>query len=122
MAEKKEDWYDKMKRLAQKAENLIDKQVDKLEKSGVLDKIEEKIDQSGEYVGKKIEQFKQSDIPDKIDDFVERTDKSARETIKKSQETGDKISKKVEDIIDDLKTRTRKKSSKPEKPCSNELS
>ncbi len=124
MTRKKEDFYDKIKRLANKAEDLIDKQVDKLEKSGVLDKIEEKIDQSGVYMGKKIEQFKKSNIPDKIDDFVDQTEKSARETIKKSQDVGDKISTKIEDIIDDLKTRTRHKPNnpkKPEKPESKEL-
>ncbi len=120
MTKKKEDFYDKMKRLANKAENLIDKQVDKLEKSGVLHKIEGKIDQSGAYIGKKIEQFKQSDIPNKIDDFVDHTEKSTRETIEKSKDVGDKISKKVEDIIDDLKTRTSHKPGKPEETTSKE--
>jgi ElaB/YqjD/DUF883 family membrane-anchored ribosome-binding protein len=109
MAKQKGDFYDWLKSFAEKTENLIDKQVEKLEKKGVLDRIEKQIDKAGDFVGDKITQFKNSDVPDKVDNIVDKTDKKAREVIEKSQETGDKISEKVEGVIDDIKRRTSQK-------------
>lgn len=100
MSTKKNTWISLAKRLAQKTTKLIDEQVEKLEKNGVPDKIEQKIEQSGAYVGKKIEQFKKSDIPDKIDHLVERTDKSVRETISKLQAASSKTPNKPTDLPD----------------------
>ena len=65
MTEKNEDFFDKFKKLAEKAENVIDEQVDKLQKSGMVDKISDNIDKTGDYAGEKIEQFKKSEYPDK---------------------------------------------------------
>jgi hypothetical protein len=109
MAKEKTDFYDMFKRFAEKTENMIDKQVDKLNKSGVLDQIEGYINKSGDYVGKQIEKFKESDVPNKVDNVVDKTDKKARKVIEKTQETGDKISEKVEGIIEDIKARTNQK-------------
>ena len=115
MENKNEDFYDKMKRLAKKTEELMDRQVEKLKKSGTLDKVNDYADKTEDYIEEKVEQFKQSDIPDKVDDFVEKTEKKAGEVIKKAQVAGDKFSEKVEDFFDDIKNRTSKKSEKETK-------
>lgn len=90
MAEKKGDWFDKLKRLAEKTEDLIDRGVDKLNEKGVPDKIERYINKAEDYVGKKVDQFKQSEIPDKVDEVVEKTDKKIREVIRKTEQTFDR--------------------------------
>ena len=50
MTEKKEDLYDKMKRFAEKTENFIEGQVDKLRKNGTLDKASEYADRTSNYL------------------------------------------------------------------------
>ena len=79
----KEDFYDKMKRVAEKTEAFIENQVDKLKKSGAIDKANEYADKTSEYIEKKAKQSKESDIPDKVDAWVEKTEEKAREVIKK---------------------------------------
>jgi len=106
MAAKNEDFWDKIKRLAEKTENIIEDQVEKLKKSGALDKIDHYAEKTGDYIGEKIDQFNQSDIPDKIDDFAEKT-------AKKTREAGDKISEKVENWVDSLKTGKNQKEGNP---------
>lgn len=83
MTEKKEDLYDKMKRFAEKTENFIEGQVDKLRKNGTLDKATEYADKTTDYIEKKAKQFQESDIPDKVDAWVDKTEVKAREVIKK---------------------------------------
>jgi geranylgeranyl pyrophosphate synthase len=106
MTNKKEDFLSKISRLAQKAENLIENEVEKFKESGAVDKISDYIDKTGEYVEGKIEDFKNSDIPDQVDDFVEKTEKKAGEVIKQVQVAGDKLSEKVEGAIDKMKDRS----------------
>lgn len=113
MAEKKDDFYEKTKKLAEKAENLIEKQVEKLKKSGVIDDVEGYINKTGDFVEGKIDQFKKSDIPDKVDNFVEKTGKNAEKVIKKAQIIGDKISGKVEDMVDNIKFRSKQEENQP---------
>lgn len=112
MESKKEDFYDKLKRLAEKTEDIIDEQVEKLKKSGVIDDIEKSIDKAGDYIENKIEEFKKSDIPDKVDDFVEKTEVKVKEVIKKAGVVGDKISDKIEDVVDNLQGRSKSKENK----------
>ena len=119
MENKKEDFYDKMKRFAEKTEDFIDDQVEKLRKSGTLDKISEYAEKTEDYIEKKVEEFKKSDIPDKVDDFVEKTEKKASRVIKKAGEIGDKISEKIEAAADDIKNRVKSKSKNPPPEDSN---
>ena len=112
MEKGKEDFYEKIQRLAEKTEKLIDKQVEKLKESGVVDKISDYADKTEDFVENKIEQFKKSNIPNKVDDFIEKTEKKAGEVIKKVQVVGDKISEKVEDFVDDIKNRSDQKGNK----------
>jgi len=109
MDDNKIDFLEKAKRLAAKAEDLIEKQIEKLNKSGVVDEISDYIDKSGDFVKEKIADFNKSDIPDKVDDFVEKTEKKAGEVIEQAQVVGDKISKKVEDVIDNIKGKSNAK-------------
>ena len=95
MTEKKEDLYEKLKRFAEKTENLIDDQFEKLKKSGVIDDIEKAIDKTGDFIENKIEEFKKSDIPDKVEEFVEKAEVKAGEVIKKAGDFGDKVSEKI---------------------------
>ncbi len=113
MARQKEDFYDKLKRYAEKTENLMDGQVEKLKKSLVIDDIDGYINKAGDFEEDKIDKFKKSDVPDKVDDFVEKTEKKAGEVIKNSQETVYKISEKVDGSMDDILKRSSKKSEKP---------
>ena len=112
MTEKKEDFFDKFKKFAEKAENMIDEQVDKLQKSGVIDKISDYVDKAGDFAEEKIDQFKKSEYPGKIDNVVKKTEQKAQEVIKKAEDIGEKISDKVEDFIDDINARTNQKSNK----------
>jgi hypothetical protein len=113
MENKKEDFYDKVKRFAEKTEDFIDEQVEKLKKNGTLDKITEYADKTEDFIEKKVEQFKNSDIPDKVDEFVEKTEKKASEVIKKAGEVGDKVSEKIEDFVDGIQHRAKKNKSNP---------
>jgi galactokinase/mevalonate kinase-like predicted kinase len=108
MAKKKEDFYDIFKKIARKTEDVIDDQVEKLNKSGAIDKMDNYITQTGDFVAKKIDQFQKSDIPDKVDDFVDKTEQ-------KTREMSDKMSKKAEDLIDGFKTRSGTKENQPSK-------
>jgi len=108
MTKKKEDFYDIFKKIVRKTEDIIDDQVDKLNKSGVIDKIDDYITHTGDYVGKKINQFQKSDIPDQVNDFIDKTEE-------KTRKMSDKMSGKVEDIIDDIKARTGTKEKTPSK-------
>lgn len=113
MSKKKEDFYDIFKKIVRKTEDVIDDQVDKLNKSGVIDKIDDYITHTGDYVGKKIDQFQKSDIPDKVDGFIDKTEE-------KTREMSDKISGKVEGVIDNIKGRKDTKEKTPlEKDDSN---
>ena len=46
MTDKKEDFLSKISRLAEKAEDLIENEVEKLKESGVVDKISDYIDKT----------------------------------------------------------------------------
>ena len=113
MAEKKEDFYDIFKKIVRKTEDVIDGQIDKLNKSGVIDKIDNYITHTGDYVGKKIGQFQKSDIPGKVDDFMDKTEQ-------KTREVSDKMAEKAEDIIDGFKARTGAKEDQPPKEDTNQ--
>lgn len=112
MENKKEDFYDKLKRFAEKTENLIDDQFEKLKKSGIIDDIEKAIDKTGDFIENKIEEFRKSDITDKVDDFVEKAEIKAGEVIKKAGDVGDKVSGKIEEVADDIKNRFKQKPGK----------
>ena len=112
MENKKDDFYDKLKRFAEKTEDIIDEQVEKLKKSGVIDDIEKNIDKAGDYIEKKIEEFKKNDVTDKVDDFVEKTEKKAEEVIKKAGVIGDKVSEEIEGVADEIKERFKQKPGK----------
>jgi len=114
MDDKNDDFLNKIKNLAKKAEDVIENEVEKLKESGVVDKISDQMDKTGEYVDGKIEEFKKSDIPDKVDDFVEKTERKAGEVIKKVQVAGDKVSEKVEEVIDHIKNRPKPKDKTPD--------
>jgi len=118
MEKKKEDFYDKMKRFAEKTEDFIDEKVEKLKNSGTLDKINEYADKTEDYIEKKVDEFKKSDIPDKVDTWVKKTEEKAADVIKKAGEVGEKVSEKIEDVADDLKARFKKKENKPPEPNS----
>ena len=109
MEEKKENWLDKAKKLADKAEDLIEDQVEKLKKSKVVDKVEDLVEKAGDFVEDKIDDFKKSDIPGKIDDFSEKVEKKASGVIKKAGEIGDKVSEKIEEFGEKLIKKPAKK-------------
>ncbi len=108
MEQKKEDFYGKMKRFAEKTEDFIEGQVDKLRKNGTLDKATEYADKTTDYIEKKAKQFQESDIPDKVEDWVDKTEEKAREVIKK-----------VDDFMGDLHKKSKQKKNKPEEHSEN---
>lgn len=116
MEKQKEDFYDKVKRFAEKTEDFIDDQVEKLKKNGTLDKINEYADKTEDYIERKVNEFKKSDIPDKVDAWVEKTEEKAAEVIKKAGDVGDKVSEKIEEVADDIKARFKKKENTSPEP------
>lgn len=108
MTQKKEDFYDKMKRFAEKTEDFIEDQVDKLKKSGTLDKAAEYADKTTDYIEKKAKEFQKSETYDKVDEWVDKTDKKAREVIKK-----------VDDFMGDLHNKSKQNKNKPEESSEN---
>lgn len=108
MENKNDDFLSKVSRLAEKAEDYIETEVEKIRESKALEKIESYIDKTGDYVEEKIEDFKNSDIPDKVDDFIEKTEKKTGEAFKKAQVVSDKVSDKIEEVFEKIKDRTSK--------------
>lgn len=108
MEQKKDDLFEKMKRFAEKTEDFIEDQVDKLKRNGTLDKATEYADKTTDYIEKKAKQFQESETYEKIDEWVDKTDKKAREVIKK-----------VDDFMGDLHNKPKQNKNKPEESSEN---
>ena len=94
MKQEKEDIFDKLKRFADKTEDFIEEQVDKLKESGALNKATDYADKTSGLIEKKAKQFKESDISNKINNWVDKTEVKAKEVIKKVDDFMGELHKK----------------------------
>lgn len=117
---KEESLLDKAKRLAEKADDFIDENVEKLKKTKAFESVSGAVDKAGDYVEEKVAEVKQGKMKDKLHAFADKAEAKAEEELAKAKEAGkklaDKTAKKLEDLADDLRNKA-KDDKTPEKPA-----
>lgn len=115
-----EGFLGKAKKLVDKADDLIDENVEKLKKSKAFESVTGAMDKAGDYIGNKVEEVKQGKIKEKLGAFAGKAEVKAEEEISKAKEAGKKFAGKAADKLEDIADEIRKKTKDdktPEKPA-----
>ena len=106
----KESWKEKAKKLLKKADNFIDKNVEKVKKTKAFEDVTKAAKKAEDFVEDKIEDVKKSGIKEKLNEFADKAESEAREQFTKAKEFGKKVAGKTADKLDDIAGNLRKKS------------
>ena len=113
-----EGLLDKAKKIAEKADDFIDENVEKLKKSKAFESVTGAMDKAGDYVENKVEEAKQGKLKEKLQAFADKAEDKAAGELSKAKEAGKKFAgkaaNKLEDIAEEIRNKT-KNDKTPEK-------
>ncbi|MCE1198556.1 MAG: hypothetical protein LWW85_06270 [Marinilabiliales bacterium] len=98
-----EDFLDKTKEMAEKAEALLNEKAEKVKNSETYARFSEAVEEVGEYVEKKVDEWKEGEYPDKIEALRNKVEAKAEEIIDHAKAYGSLIAGDVEEVIDAAK-------------------
>jgi ElaB/YqjD/DUF883 family membrane-anchored ribosome-binding protein len=104
-----DELIDKTKAFADKAEDFLEENVEKVKKSETYGKASEMVDKAGDYVEGKIEEFQKGEMGAKFDAFKEKAEDKAEDLYSKAKSAMNKMADDVEDAIDSVKEKIAKK-------------
>ena len=108
---KDEGFLDKAKKIAEKADDFIDENVEKLKKTKAFESVTGAMDKAGDYVEEKVEEIKQGKMKEKLEAFADKAEVKAEEKLSKAKEAGKKFAgkaaDKLEDIADGIRNKTK---------------
>jgi hypothetical protein len=104
-----DELIDKTKAFADKAEDFLEENVEKVKKSETFGKATEMVDKAGDYVEGKVEEFQKGEMGAKFDAFKEKAEDKAADLFSKAKSTMNKMADDVEDAIDSVKEKIAKK-------------
>jgi hypothetical protein len=107
--ENQDDFFDKTRKMADKAEEKLKEAFEKAKKSETIEKISGMVDKAEDFVEKKIDKLKESDTPGKIETFRDEAEERTEEMIDKAKSYTSRLSGEVEDVIDALKGKRKKR-------------
>jgi regulator of protease activity HflC (stomatin/prohibitin superfamily) len=100
---KTDDFFDKTKEMADKAEAILDATFEKVKKSEAYGKITDAMEQVGAIVEKKIEEIKESDIPGQAERLRDKAETQTEQIIEQAKAYGSVIASDLDEVIDSLK-------------------
>ncbi|MGD0340763.1 MAG: hypothetical protein ABSA76_03530 [Bacteroidales bacterium] len=115
-----EGLLDKAKKFAEKADDFIDENVEKLKKSKTFESVTGAMDKAGNYVENKVKEAKDGKIKEKLEALADKAEAKAEEEMSKAKVAGKKLAGKAADKLEDIAGEIRKKTKDdkaPEKPA-----
>ena len=101
--EKTDDFFDKTKEMADKAEAILGATFEKVKKSDAYSKITEAMEQVGDIVEKKIGEIRESDIPGQAEKLRDKAETQTERIIEQAKAYGSVIASDLDKVIDSLK-------------------
>lgn len=111
----KDGLLDKAKKFADKADDFIDENVEKVKQSKAFQSVANAMDKAGEYVEDKVEDIKSGKTEEELKAFAGRAEDKAEETISKAKEKGKKLAAKAADKLENLADKIRKRTGEDNK-------
>lgn len=105
----KDGLLDKAKKFADKADDFIDENVEKVKQSKAFQSVANAMNKAGEYVEDKVEDIKSGKTEEELKAFAGRAEDKAEETISKAKEKGKKLAAKAADKLENLADKIRKR-------------
>ncbi len=105
----KESLLDKARKLADKADDFIDENVEKLKQSEAFKSVTDAMDKAGNFVEDKIEDIKSGKTEEKIKEIKGKAEEEVKETLSKAKQKGKKLASKAADKLEDIAENIRKK-------------
>jgi hypothetical protein len=112
----KESFFDRAKKLVNKADDFIDENVEKVKKSKAYESVTESLDKAEEYVEDKVEDIKKTNLKEKIETITGEVETKAEETLSKAKVAGKTLANKTAGKLEDIAENIRKKVEEDLKP------
>ena len=112
----KEGLFDKARKLADKADDFIDENVEKVKKSKAFESVAGAFDKAGDYIEDKVDDIKNTNFKEKLESFSDKAEEEAKEKLARAKEKGKNIAGKAADKLEDLAEGIRKKAGQDKKP------
>lgn len=104
-----DELIDKTKAFADKAEELVGENVEKIKKSGTFEKAAGLVDKVGDYVEDKVDEFQRGEAGTRFEKFKEKAEDQAEDLYEKGKSVVNLIVDDVEEAIDKLKGKANRK-------------
>ena len=103
------DLFDATRKLADKTEEYFNDAASKIQSNETFSKLTGAFKKAGDYMEEKSEEFNRSDWADKLDALKDKTATEADKLLQKAKEAGKDIVNEIDEAIDAIKEKTRKK-------------
>ncbi len=104
-----DELIDKTKEFADKAEDLVGENIEKIKKSGTFEKAAGLVDKVGDYVEGQVDKFQSGEAGAMFETFKEKAEDQAEDLYEKGKSVVNLIVDDVEEAIDKLKGKANRK-------------
>jgi ElaB/YqjD/DUF883 family membrane-anchored ribosome-binding protein len=117
----KDSFFDRAKKLVDKADDFIDENVEKVKKSKAFESVTESLDKAGDFVEDKVEEIKKANIKEKLETLADQAEDKAEETLSKAKVLGKKLADKTAGKLEDMAENIRNKTKEGDKPKDSQV-
>jgi hypothetical protein len=100
---KTDDFFDKTKEMADKAEAKLEATFEKVKKSEAYGKLTDAMEQVGDIVEKKIGEIRESDIPGQAEKLRDQAEAQTERIIEQAKAYGSVLAGDLDEVIESLK-------------------